>query len=259
MPWVVYRAYCTLSGCVFDNREGFVAKRRRHDFDPSNNALTANRILTDHLDWSNHNIDSPLISVSTTWDKPHWLAESMRKHWERKHHKVETFIAEISYDVQPSSAYHMMSTAKRLGVEVPPWCIDYGEYVLVGSIPLEHIVKIQQIGTGEGTTVWENPAASPSSDAFELLIEAMIEAMLEMSLSSRRLRDAMDVFTSSSISIAEDGEGDTSSESDSDEVYCRSGSDFCAQDLDSDFEVFSDSEESSERRRKAIERLWEED
>ncbi|KAJ7503882.1 hypothetical protein B0H11DRAFT_1905767 [Mycena galericulata] len=146
-----FRAYCTRSGCVFDEESGFLAQDGDKIFDPSNNVATAKEILTNHLEWSNHHIPSPLISVSTSREKPRRLSGAMRRYHGAN---VEVFIAEIIYDVKPSSAYHMMSTAGRLGVNVSRNWVDHEEYVFSGHIPLEHVVKIEQVA--DLTVEWTN-------------------------------------------------------------------------------------------------------
>ncbi|KAJ7886497.1 hypothetical protein B0H13DRAFT_1889215 [Mycena leptocephala] len=198
-------------------------------FDPLNNVATAKKILTNHLIWGNHHIPSPLISVSTSLEKPLRLAGSMKRYHGSN---VDVLIAEIFYDVEPSSAYHMMKEAKKLGVDVPRKCVDHDEYVFYGHIPLEHMVRIEQIveWTNEDipaqyTTVWEKTGASPARD----VLEFPIEAMQAMSLNPMAPKDALDAFGSSTLTSTQNGD-EPSSESGLDgEVYFSDSSDFCAE------------------------------
>ncbi|KAJ7496256.1 hypothetical protein B0H11DRAFT_2000316 [Mycena galericulata] len=185
-----FRAYCDRSGCVFDEEKGFLAQNPSMIFDPSKDALEAEEILTAHLDWRNHHIPSPLISVSDSRDKPRRLAGATRKYYHGE--SVDIFIAEICYEVKPSNAYHMMSTAKMLGVKLSPLYVDHGEYVFVGCIPLEYIVRVEEVveWTGEFepakyTTVWEKATAGQNP------LDLAIEAMREMSLNSATSKDTL--------------------------------------------------------------------
>ncbi|KAJ7062272.1 hypothetical protein C8F01DRAFT_1137055 [Mycena amicta] len=139
-----FRAYCTRSGCVFDEEKGFVAKNTSKTFDPYKGADQAKEILIDHLVWANHHIPSPLISVSTGQGKPKSLLRAMKK-FHGEHSAFDIFIAEIRYEVKPSNAHHLMSTAAMLGATVSQLCTDYGEWIFVGCIPLEHVVEIKQV------------------------------------------------------------------------------------------------------------------
>ncbi|KAF8162224.1 hypothetical protein K438DRAFT_1776104 [Mycena galopus ATCC 62051] len=118
MP-VFFRPYCTSSGCVFNKERGFVA-RGDDIFDPVHDVVTAKEILANPLSWQSHHIPSPPISVSTGREKPRRLASSLRRYHGVT---VDVSIAEILYDVEPSSAYHMMTVAEKLGVDVSRECI----------------------------------------------------------------------------------------------------------------------------------------
>ena len=142
--FVYYRGFSTGSGCVFDEKKGFVAQSQDKSFSLDDRG-TAARYLDDHLTWKKHDIPSPLISTATR-EKAISVAHSSLLYWWNKGIKVDTFVATIQYPSKPPNAYHMVRTADMLGVERDGLRYDDKEWLFAGSIPLKYIVEVRRYG-----------------------------------------------------------------------------------------------------------------
>ena len=144
--FVYYRGFSTGSGCVFDEKKGFVAQSQDKSFSLDDCGAAAG-YLDDHLQWWKRHISSPLISTSTR-AKAIKVAYSSQKFWKDRGCDVDTFVATIQYPSTPPNTYHMLHTATMLGVEVKfnSKRYDEDEWLFAGCIPLKYIVEVRKYG-----------------------------------------------------------------------------------------------------------------
>ncbi|KAH7871922.1 uncharacterized protein C8R40DRAFT_1072025 [Lentinula edodes] len=153
---VLYRAYSDCSGSSFKRKTGFVAGGSKISFDPNSSPGDAANILSNHLNWNNVHIPSPLISTTMSRSKANAKAKVISSR-----HRRTVYIAKII--VERDQVHHVCTLHKRLGLgKVPRHWRDDEEYVFVHRIPLSCIVEVVQ-WTGKALPrkenyIWENPA-----------------------------------------------------------------------------------------------------
>ncbi|KAF8829512.1 hypothetical protein F5879DRAFT_1005807 [Lentinula edodes] len=153
---VLYRAYSDCSGSSFKRKTGFVAGGSKISFDPNSSPGDAANILSNHLNWNNVHIPSPLISTTMSRSKANAKAKVISSR-----HRRTVYIAKII--VERDQVHHVCTLHKRLGLgKVPRHWRDDEEYVFVHRIPLSCIVEVVQ-WTGKALPrkenyIWKNPA-----------------------------------------------------------------------------------------------------
>lgn len=133
---VLYRAYSDCSGSSFKRKTGFVAGGSKISFDPNSSPGDAANILSNHLNWNNVHIPSPLISTTMSRSKANAKAKVISSR-----HRRTVYIAKII--VERDQVHHVCTLHKRLGLgKVPRHWRDDEEYVFVHRIPLSCIVEV---------------------------------------------------------------------------------------------------------------------
>ncbi|KAJ3910904.1 hypothetical protein F5877DRAFT_86791 [Lentinula edodes] len=153
---ILYRAYSDCSGSSFKRKTGFVAGGSKISFDPNSSPGDAANILSNHLNWNNVHIPSPLISTTMSRSKANAKAKVISSR-----HRRTVYIAKII--VERDQVHHVCTLHKRLGLgKIPRYWRDDEEYVFVHRIPLSCIVEVVQ-WTGKALSrkencIWKNPA-----------------------------------------------------------------------------------------------------